>query len=409
MFLSGQEIYENFTNAEGAEGLAQGAAAVQQVVAKYNDRGDQIKRILGKMDAVWKGDAAGAAHRGAGPLAVEHALAAPAMGTAQDLAARQAGSFNDSKNAVIPVPPAPEKVDPLAAFLAPGQLVTYQQQLSGHNAAAQHNVDVMRGYENASAYNTNMPDTYGSITADEAEIRVTQATPPPPGPGDNPTQPGPGTGGARPPAGGGGTVSGGGHPGRAGAGSGPGAAVQGSEGPGSGGPGGGGVVVAPPLGTTPGGSTPPAHGPGVSVPNVPDRAGSGPGTRGPGLGFVTTGIGPVGVPSEGVGSGGRGGAPGAGGGSGTGGRGPDAAGGPGVGGRTGAGPLGGATSAEPAGARGTPTGRGGPGGMPMGAGPGGRGRGVEDEEHQRASFLEEPDPEAIFGTDERTPPPVIGG
>jgi hypothetical protein len=405
MFLSGQEIYENFTNAEGAEGLAQGAATVQRVVAKYNERGDQIKRILGKMDAMWKGDAADAAHRGAGPLAVEHALAAPAMDAAQDLSARQAGSFNDAKNAVIPVPPTPEKVDPLAAFLAPGELVTYQQQLGRHNVAAQHNVDVMRGYENASAYNTNMPDTYGSITADQAEIRIAQATPPPPGPGDNPTQPGPGTDGPRPPAGGGGgTGSGGGQPGSAGSGSGP-----GSAGPGSGGPGSGGVVVPPPLGTTPGGFTPPAPGPGAGVPNVPVGAGSGPGTGGPGLGFAGTGIGPVGIPSEGTGSGGRGGAPGAGSGSGVGGRGPGAAGGPGVGGRTGAGPLGSAMAAEPAGTRGTPTGRGGPGGMPMGAGPGGRGRGGEDEEHQRASFLEEPDPEAIFGTDERTPPPVIGG
>lgn len=44
---------------------------------------------------------------------------------------------------------------------------------------------------------------------------------------------------------------------------------------------------------------------------------------------------------------------------------------------------------------------------PMGAGRGQRGG--EDEEHRRASFLVESDPDSIFGTDERTAPPVIGG
>ncbi|TCO65284.1 hypothetical protein [Actinocrispum wychmicini] len=52
-------------------------------------------------------------------------------------------------------------------------------------------------------------------------------------------------------------------------------------------------------------------------------------------------------------------------------------------------------------------GRGGMGGM---GGMGGhKGEGGEDEEHQRASFLVEPDPDSTFGTDEITAPPVIGG
>jgi len=42
----------------------------------------------------------------------------------------------------------------------------------------------------------------------------------------------------------------------------------------------------------------------------------------------------------------------------------------------------------------------------MGAG---RGEGGEDEERQRPSYLVEPDPDSMFGTDEMTAPPVIGG
>jgi hypothetical protein len=45
------------------------------------------------------------------------------------------------------------------------------------------------------------------------------------------------------------------------------------------------------------------------------------------------------------------------------------------------------------------------GGVPMG---GGQGRGEDDYEHSRADYLVEPDPNAIFGTDEQTSKPVIG-
>ncbi|GLZ42498.1 PPE domain-containing protein [Actinokineospora sp. NBRC 105648] len=44
-----------------------------------------------------------------------------------------------------------------------------------------------------------------------------------------------------------------------------------------------------------------------------------------------------------------------------------------------------------------------------GAGAGTRGQGEEDDEHTRAAYLLEADPDSIFGTDERTVPPVIGG
>ncbi|MGW5050561.1 hypothetical protein [Actinokineospora sp. NPDC004072] len=66
----------------------------------------------------------------------------------------------------------------------------------------------------------------------------------------------------------------------------------------------------------------------------------------------------------------------------------------------------------PAGGRpgGPGAGAGGRGGAGMGAGGGGRGgQGEEDTEHQRASYLVEPDPEDTFGTDQITAPPVIGG
>jgi hypothetical protein len=47
--------------------------------------------------------------------------------------------------------------------------------------------------------------------------------------------------------------------------------------------------------------------------------------------------------------------------------------------------------------------------MGAGGGAGHKGEGGEDGEHQRPAYLVEPDPDAMFGTDQMTAPPVIGG
>ncbi|MFC4005063.1 hypothetical protein ACFS2C_27350 [Prauserella oleivorans] len=73
---------------------------------------------------------------------------------------------------------------------------------------------------------------------------------------------------------------------------------------------------------------------------------------------------------------------------------------PGMGGMPGAAP--GAAAAAGGAGRGA-------GGMgAMGAGAGRGGQGSEDAEHQRPTYLVEGDPDEVFGTDERTAPPVIG-
>ena len=48
------------------------------------------------------------------------------------------------------------------------------------------------------------------------------------------------------------------------------------------------------------------------------------------------------------------------------------------------------------------------GAMPGGGAPGRRSEGADDTEHERPSYLVERDPQGLFGTDERTAPPVIG-
>ena len=254
----------------------------------------------------------------------------------------------------------------------------------------------------------------------------------------------PGGGGGGTGGGGGGTGSGGG-PGGTGGGDIPGGAGGGGGGTGSGG--GGGIPLPGGGSTGTGGGTDPSggggfpggipggtggNGPGgVGPGGVPIPGGSGPGGSSGGFpGGAPLPIGAGGLPGGGdfdrgagrLPGGGRfgpggfgtpgssGGGAGGGFGSGAGGAGSSGAGGVrgglGPGGGLGAGGSG--LASEGAALRGGAgaAGRGGVGGM--GGMAGGRGQGEDDDEHQRPSFLVEGDPDAVFGTDEATAPPVIG-
>ncbi len=167
-----------------------------------------------------------------------------------------------------------------------------------------------------------------------------------------------------------------------------------------------GAGAAPPVGTAPSGfqpgQRPPATRPG-------NRPGSGPNQFGPGGGPM-----PVGGMPPGGGQLGPGGAPGTAGrmsgGFGPGG-GAGGAAGPGAGAGTGAKAMGGPAAAAGPGAAAPGAGsgaRGGMGGAPMGGAGGKGGQGGEDSDHQRPTFLVEADPDEVFGTSERTAPPVIG-
>lgn len=172
--MSGQEIYDNFHNGVGPEGLATGAAAVKEVAARYRERAQEIHRLTIEMESAWQGDAAGDARRGAGPLLTEHEVASHHLSVSEDLTDRQSGSFFRARNSVVPVPPAPSDVPPWGP-LSPGWM-PHKQRVQEHNDAARHNVDVMNVYSGASIYNTDhLPTSYGSLAGDESGAVVDDA------------------------------------------------------------------------------------------------------------------------------------------------------------------------------------------------------------------------------------------
>jgi hypothetical protein len=400
--MSGAEIYHNFRGGTGddARGLIEAGGRLGIVRYRYAERTKSITELTTKMEDAWQGGAAGAAQRGSGPLAVEHGLAETGLTTANKTLYNQAQAFVTAKQSVTEVPPTPEKPgiwDNVTSLGGAGR--NYETQVTQVNTANDHNVAVMEAYETTSSSNASaMPTTYGRITDDYSAVGV-EKPPPPPQPNQTypPTYPGSTTGNNRP-----GTSTTSSTTGTTTT------NPSGQKPPGS--------NTQNPTGTT---TTPSGNRPPVGLPprgNLP-VGNQNPGNQNQPLpGMIPPGFGPNNPGGGGPRGGGGGFGPrGSGGAFGPGGSG---AGGPGAGGRGGVGGgfgpgAGGAAAAESAAARGGlggpgAAGRGGVGGM-GGMGHGGRGQnGEDDTEHERPSFLVEPDPHETFGTDEVTAPPVIG-
>lgn len=391
--LSGADIYRNFQDSSGVDGLAGGAAIVNEVAGEYDEDADAIRRLIDKMDSVWQGDAAGAAQRGAGPLASEHELSGPALHKAQELTTYQTDAFGSAKNSVMPVPPKPTAPDPWVAFSSPGEWSSFEDQVDDYNAASKHNVATMWNYTGTSLNNAaTLPQEYGTLTDDQSGVTVDPGTTIDSDSFDKSdgdsgsrsdaprdTEPGEDTGWN------------------------PGGTDSDAPAPG------GQPDTLPGLDgtTTPGGYSPSPSPAGTPIPGVDAGSGAGRPPTGvtPGVGLVA-GPGLVGGESDAGGRGPRGG--------GTGGPRGGALGavprdgvlrGPGVG----AEPPGATRSAASGSAGAGGRGGAGMGGVPLGAAGGQRGgRGEEDTERKRPEYLEGEDPEELYGSDVLTAPPAIG-
>ncbi|GAA4534397.1 WXG100 family type VII secretion target [Amycolatopsis samaneae] len=430
--MDGKEIYENFTKGD-TKGLRAAADAVADLSSSYMERAQSIKALQDRMKKAWTGDAADAAGAGAGPLEQAFQETAEPLDVTKASVDTQASSFDASGHAVVEVPPKPDKPNPWTTGLkaaipiagpsmAMNDVKSYQQGMQKYNAANENNVRVMDQYSSlTSSTKSALPTDYGVLQSDGAAISVKEPTPPGtvrPLPGkttertQHTTNEQTTSSGHTP-----GRTSGdqiGGRPTTPSGTDGPGG-TDGTGGPGdtrgAGRTGGGRDETTTPTGNRPGrtGVLPPP-------PFVPGRRPSGDPARPEPVvtGLYNTGN-PAGEPNPtGFGRGGE--EPGSGrggnnagsrllGGDGRGGVGENAR-GLGGGRGVGAGGVGNAAASEAAAARAA----GGRGSGPMGP-MGAHGRGgerEEDQEHQRPDFLIEPDPDALFGTDQKTSPPVIG-
>ena len=397
--MSAHDIYRYFADGRGTSWLDDGQDATRAEWDRELDRARMIRKQGELIRAGWQGSASDGAFGAAQPLAESAEHGATLLSRAEDLLDRQSGSFHRAANSVNPVPEEPPGMDlgdPAVVF------GDYEAKVKDFQSQVQHNFDVYGVYDGASEYNeTNMPGEYSTINhAGGSDISVTSGDSKPSGTGDYievSERERPRSGGDSGPYGGYGGPGPGGSP---------------VSGPPVGGPPVSGPLPNPslPQQTTPSTYVPPSvSAPGPYPPHPyqpppggPGRPGYGPGV--PGGGFPSGSPGPrTGYgPGAGYGPrGGYGGGPGSPGGN----PGPGAR-GPGPGPTTGAIPAeeaaGRRAAAAAAAARGAAPG--GLAGAPMGAG---RGKGDEDEEHQRKVLIET-DGEDIFGSDVLTAPQVIG-
>lgn len=443
--MDGKQIYENFTQGD-TRNLRSAADRVAELSDAYVERGMAIKSLQSRMTSSWTGSAADAANAGAGPLEQAFKETADPLFTTRNSVTEQADSFDDSGQTVVPVPPKPDKPNPWTTglkgaipiagpFMVNNDIKNYQEGVAKHEAANQNNVRVMDQYDSVtSSTSSSLPTDYGVLKNDGANVSVKVGdgpgplVPPPYIPPKRPTNRG--SGDENDGTDTSGTDSNGTDRNRTGNDQ---NQNQNQNKPGTGEdrPGGSRDRPIPPDITTPtrkpgpGDTTLPSGGgrgkPGGGTTEIPGRdVGRGTGGNSDDVLGLTNGLnqnnGPGGSGSNPPGSGSGRNVPGPnsaagrllGGEGGTGGR----AGGPGSGGLgagrgSGMGGFGGGMGgADVAGGRGA-AGRGGGQMGPMGAG-GRRGEGDEDDEHQRPDYLIEADPDAIFGTDQRTSPPVIG-
>jgi hypothetical protein len=423
MGYSAYQIYGLLTNGNSSS-LWEASNVTAGQIDTQRHISNQVQNLTQRMNAAWQGGASDLAQAGANPLTQAAQSAADALNTHQGALMSQASAFDTANKSVVPVSPsAPQNNFMNQVQTAFGANTPLDQQISQYNSDSQTNIQVYNQYNGAT--NTNvaqMPSEYGQIPVMNANISVVNPTSVGPGgPGYGYTGSGVTGGGGAPtygsssyagPSYSGGTYAGPGGGGGAPVGAAPGAGSAGSGGPTWTGPtqvsSASGMAPTTPGEAIPGGGMGYPGGAGVSTAGDPFLLG-GPGSRNA-SGALAAEQGALGGR---FGAGGLAGAGGSGG-AGIGGSGSGVAGGEGTasGGGQGAHSGAGSNMTEEALGRGTA------GGLPgegrgaggMGGGMGGArgGQGEEDEEHQTADYLQEPDPDAIFGTDTPTVPPVIG-
>nr|CTQ94551.1 glycine-rich protein [Kibdelosporangium sp. MJ126-NF4] len=380
----------------------------------FNEAAEGLMIAVFGSEEGWKGQAANAMRSQLKKVAEWSRKTGDGVNKASDAFVQQGEAVGTAKNSMpAPVDYNPEKMIVDAAkgglvdlVMLPGEM---QKQHQAQQQAHQEAIQVVAQRD---------------VTLAAAAAAIPPFEPPPtfaageinnPGPGD-PKMPGDGGFQPRPPGSGsrggiGGTSNNfqGGNTGGTNGGSKPGT-IPGFNGNPNG-PGNGGLntppgshIPPPSINTGTAGYTPPPPPSNTNFngSNPPFGGGGGPNT---GSGFGgPMGSGGFGPGGSGYGPGGGGG-PRPGGGFGPTGSGPAAG---AAGSNAGSGPPGSGGMGGGPGRGGAAGGRGGMGAGGMGGG-GARGEGGEDEEHQRPSYLVEPDPDATFGSDQMTAPPVIGG
>lgn len=170
---SATQIYQMLNSGPGTTGIYHATDGAATQASTQDDLNNQIIQLNQKMSGAWTGHAAEQAQAGAMPLANAAQDATNSLAVHQSVMTGQAEAFTTARNSVTNVPSTmPNNIgnDFLAAFGDTGPL---DDQITQYNNASQNNVQVYQNYSAMSSLNADtMPQDYGSIPVSNATITV---------------------------------------------------------------------------------------------------------------------------------------------------------------------------------------------------------------------------------------------
>lgn len=174
---SATQIYQMFQSGPGTTGMYYATDGAATQMSTQDDLNNQIIQLNSKMAGAWDGAASEQAMSGAVPLANAAQDATNALAVHQNVLSSQAEAFTTARNSVTNVPaqmPDNTMNDVLAVFGDTGPL---DDQISQYNASSQHNVAVYQTYAQTSSITADsMPQSYGQIPLSNATITVVSPT-----------------------------------------------------------------------------------------------------------------------------------------------------------------------------------------------------------------------------------------
>lgn len=170
---SATQIYEMFHSGPGTTGMYHATDGAATQMSTQDDLNNQIIQLNSKMSGAWEGEASQAAMSGAVPLANAAQDATNSLATHQNVLSSQADAFTTARNSLNNVPsqmPNNTMNEVLAAFGDSGPL---DNQINQYASSSQHNVQVYQNYAQTSTLTADqMPQSYGQIPLSNATITV---------------------------------------------------------------------------------------------------------------------------------------------------------------------------------------------------------------------------------------------
>jgi hypothetical protein len=173
-----QQIVDFLKSGDGPESLYASSDLAQQMAAKHVEARDMMTRLQSAMSEAWSGDAAAQAQAGAGPLLAASEVSAVHLSAAQNALITQGSDFADLRNKVGDGPGPQPQEDFLSRHLP--VLTHKDEEIAGWNAKAQEVVQHYGTYAGQSGENAaGLPQDYGDLTLPAGGADIEHAEKPP--------------------------------------------------------------------------------------------------------------------------------------------------------------------------------------------------------------------------------------